>query len=292
MELCHHGVKGQKWGVRRYQNKDGSRTFLGKQHRKGMRFLPLEIGENDYTISSGTSIQRLTTDPNEPLDGRHKYISFLDIDNDIYAKEWKRLESVNGKSYVKTYKAIKDIKVAGAFETLNTILEVHGDRPISKIEFDEAMRKEYADQSKHRISINPALTLEKILENKSGQNVKGNYVAAPGYKTAFKAYNPFSETAEDERWKFLDPKYMDVSTRTAYFKKMSDKGYNAVTDFLDASGLSKMPVILLNPKDTIKETSTKSNTMEYNPGDAKFGYLHLNGQYGYNDFGKTAKKKK
>ena len=31
-ELYHHGVKGQKWGVRRYQNKDGSLTPKGKQH--------------------------------------------------------------------------------------------------------------------------------------------------------------------------------------------------------------------------------------------------------------------
>lgn len=30
-ELYHYGVKGQKWGVRRYQNKDGSLTPAGKR---------------------------------------------------------------------------------------------------------------------------------------------------------------------------------------------------------------------------------------------------------------------
>lgn len=29
-ELYHHGVKGQKWGVRNYQNEDGSYTSAGK----------------------------------------------------------------------------------------------------------------------------------------------------------------------------------------------------------------------------------------------------------------------
>lgn len=29
--LCHYGIKGMKWGVRRYQNKDGSLTELGKK---------------------------------------------------------------------------------------------------------------------------------------------------------------------------------------------------------------------------------------------------------------------
>lgn len=30
-ELYHHGIKGQKWGVRRYQNDDGSLTSAGKR---------------------------------------------------------------------------------------------------------------------------------------------------------------------------------------------------------------------------------------------------------------------
>lgn len=33
-ELYHHGIKGQKWGVRRYQNADGTLTAAGKKRKK------------------------------------------------------------------------------------------------------------------------------------------------------------------------------------------------------------------------------------------------------------------
>ena len=34
--ISHHGIKGQKWGVRRFQNPDGTRTRLGKARYKEM----------------------------------------------------------------------------------------------------------------------------------------------------------------------------------------------------------------------------------------------------------------
>ena len=30
-ELYHHGIKGQRWGIRRYQNPDGSLTAAGRR---------------------------------------------------------------------------------------------------------------------------------------------------------------------------------------------------------------------------------------------------------------------
>lgn len=38
-ELYHHGIKGQRWGIRRYQNKDGTLTPAGKKR----------VAHEDYT---------------------------------------------------------------------------------------------------------------------------------------------------------------------------------------------------------------------------------------------------
>lgn len=52
-ELCHYGVKGMKWGVRRYQNRDGSLTSEGrKRERKELR----ENNKKAYELGKNATI--------------------------------------------------------------------------------------------------------------------------------------------------------------------------------------------------------------------------------------------
>ena len=36
-ELYHFGIKGQRWGVRRYQNEDGTLTPAGQKKKRKIR---------------------------------------------------------------------------------------------------------------------------------------------------------------------------------------------------------------------------------------------------------------
>lgn len=55
--LCHHGIKGQKWGIRRYQNPDGSLTEAGRSRRRILEGKKYEE-DVDKIVSSMTKKER------------------------------------------------------------------------------------------------------------------------------------------------------------------------------------------------------------------------------------------
>ena len=56
--LEHHGIKGQKWGVRRYQNEDGTRTASGKKREQSRSN---ESAHDDYNKAhSGKSVKDMS----------------------------------------------------------------------------------------------------------------------------------------------------------------------------------------------------------------------------------------
>lgn len=59
--LAHHGIKGQKWGIRRYQNPDGSLTAAGqkryasameKQYKKYGSHIPEAVRKNRKEVNN------------------------------------------------------------------------------------------------------------------------------------------------------------------------------------------------------------------------------------------------
>lgn len=58
--LAHHGILGQKWGVRRFQNVDGSYTAAGKErYGKGESRRQANLSKDDrYATAKETSIRK------------------------------------------------------------------------------------------------------------------------------------------------------------------------------------------------------------------------------------------
>ena len=64
-ELYHHGIIGQKWGVRRYQNSDGSLTSEGRQRYGGKSSITQQ--ETNTVLNEAGKITRSTSDASKSI---------------------------------------------------------------------------------------------------------------------------------------------------------------------------------------------------------------------------------
>lgn len=93
-ELYHHGILGQKWGVRRYQNKDGSLTPAGRKKVAKMK--------SQYTELTGKQLRRSPTKKSSSSNSESK------PQNESLEEKTRKLQTQ--KNYLQTQRDVLDLQ--------------------------------------------------------------------------------------------------------------------------------------------------------------------------------------
>ena len=146
LELYHFGIKGMKWGIRRYQNKDGSLTPAGRERIKTLASDGVEkISEKDnLKIAKGTTMYRVSTKQQDSADTQ--YMSYRNNDRNFYKGYWGHVlqeTHPNAKLYEQTYTAVKDILIPSAKTRRKILSDMLEDESIIKSLYGD----KYSDKS-------------------------------------------------------------------------------------------------------------------------------------------------
>lgn len=280
--LEHHGIKGQKWGIRRFQNEDGSLTPLGEKRIKKLKKIgdksnkqnALMYGQSNLysaksiqpifgkfknldseteVLKAGAKINRIATE-NEPLDDKRKYVSFTPGDNAKYKffAEVKELGlPKDAEPYAYQFRAIKDIRIANGKAIESFIVNDIKATSTSKKQKEEA-KKIIEAFDKHleneAIIQGASKVLEKAMSVKEGSD---NHF----YKEAGIKANDQIDLYRNTIKTYLegDPKKVEKLA-----DHLRSRGYDAYLDMIDARSSVRWkygtdyPLIMMSPKDNME----------------------------------------
>lgn len=267
--LVHFGVKGMKWGVRKNRTTDQldkserqaakqnmktegrevvgallERQFLGKGSLADVPYS--RLSEETRTIRAGAEFYRATPRKNEVFRTR-TYVSTNEEDRNRYNAVMPSLSGKGGKKgykihYEQTLKLTKDLTLPSEKARIDAFNDIMNSKSM-EIKTVFGKTKEVTGR-------------EYLVKTGHGRAVKRYDDALLG-KLYFDRMN---STAS-----------FDSPMNTAYFKNLQSKGFNALQDDNDKGILSRDPIILLNPNNTVKTTAIRQLTArDINNAQIKF----------------------
>lgn len=285
-ELYHHGIKGQKWGVRRYQFADGSYTPAGKKrYQNNKNSISVKSIESSMTMKVSQVLNTAKTQitGRQYVDGYlNKGTTFARIQT---SKEFEKF------AFYATYKKADMDKYMGLFgKNLMSRADSEAKRAekkanISGVEEDIELAKQLRDKSNNMKVYQLKLESIKKLKVPSDENaghITANLLKEPDFKKNVEASivdskekmrRPTQQMLFKQAQNALkkDPSRMtnsekisvykalnlslvnhnpqEVAAQNRFYSELKKKGYNALLDYNDkdySSYHAKRPMIVFD----------------------------------------------
>lgn len=247
MYLAHHGIKGQKWGVRRYQNPDGTLTDEGRR-RYGYE-----------TIEKGSTVRRITSVDTKGTTNKSGLYTFGEKSEADYKDSAKYLPSVNPsygsnvkRAKVTQYEFTKDAKLLSGHDAVDAYMSEFGTMTMHEFEqefpigelADYTLVRELCDKYSNK----KASEVYSIL---SKQPYIGVYNKSDAMRFAH-GYLHNTTSYVTDWWKENHDERTNMEKFTEKYKNI---GYDVIVDPEDFTGGFTDPYLVIN-QDVVKETGS------------------------------------
>ena len=149
-ELYHHGIKGMKWGIRRYQNKDGSLTDAGKKRlvsrvQRGDKWDdPDKVAR--LTNKAFANYKKTSKSYQTALASKNELAK---VDNEINKRSHAYAEKMVGKKYKDIRDPSDHIKYIAAGQAEMRRLAANKEFMNTKISYEKNDRKGWKDAERY-----------------------------------------------------------------------------------------------------------------------------------------------